>query len=118
MTQRLASLVGDDLGGGSSKWRDEVLATDETIYCFPFYANHILVIDPFQELAMTMQNNTIKYPEELDWLFLAKDGGCNETFFGSAVQKFGIEKVFKFIVEECFPSDEEWADTRSGDLPL
>ena len=67
---------------------------------------------------MTMQNNTIKYPEELDWLFLAKDGGCNETFFGSAVQKFGIEKVFKFIVEECFPSDEEWADTRSGDLPL
>ena len=44
---------------------------------------------------------------------------CNETFYWSAVRKFGIEKVFKFLIEECLTSDEEWADTRSGNhLPL
>jgi len=40
---------------------------------------------------MTMQSNIQKYPEELGRLF-AKDGR-NETFYGSAVRKFGIEKV-------------------------
>ena len=35
-----------------------------------------------------------------------------------ALRKFGIEKVFKFLFEECLPSDEEWANTRSGNLPL
>ena len=64
---------------------------------------------------MTMQSNIQKYPEELGRLF-AKDGR-NETFYGSAVRKFGIEKVFKFLVEECLPSDKEWADSFSGNLP-
>jgi hypothetical protein len=64
-----------------------------------------------------MQNNIQKYPEELGRLF-AKDG-LNETFYGSAVRKFGIEKVFKFLVEECLPSYKEWADSfTSGNLPL
>ena len=54
---------------------------------------------------MTMPYNIQQYPEELGRLF-AKDG-CNETFYGSAVRKFGIEKVFKFLVEECLPSDKE-----------
>ena len=66
---------------------------------------------------MTMQNIIIKYPEELGRLF-AKDGGCNETFYGRAVRKFGIEKVITFLIEECLPSDKEWAGTRSGNLPL
>ena len=65
---------------------------------------------------MTMQSNIQKYPEELGRLF-AKDGR-NETFYGSAVRKFGIEKAFKFLVEECLPSDKEWANTRSSNLPL
>ena len=65
---------------------------------------------------MTMQSNIQKYPEELGRLF-AKDGR-NETFYGSAVRKFGIEKVFKFLVEECLPSDKEWANTFSNALPL
>jgi hypothetical protein len=67
---------------------------------------------------MTMQNNIQTYPEdELGRLF-AKNGR-NETFFGSAVRKFGIDKVFKFLVEECLPSDKEWADSFSGNiLPL
>ena len=66
---------------------------------------------------MTMQSNIQKYPEELGRLF-AKDGR-NETFYGSAVRKFGMEKVFKFLVEECLPSDKEWADNLSGNsLPL
>ena len=110
--------MGDDLDEGRLKWQGGALATDGVIYCIPFSSKHILVIDPLKELAMSMQNNIIKYPEELDWLF-AKDGGCNETFYGSAVRKFGIEKVFKFLVEECLPSDKEWADSFSGNsLPL
>jgi hypothetical protein len=110
--------VGDDLGGGGRlKWQGGALATDQAIYCIPAGSTQILVIDPFKELTMIMQSNIQKYPEELDWLF-AKDGGCNETFYGSAVQKFGIEKKIEFLVEECLPSNEEWANTRSGNLPL
>ena len=116
-TQQLPSLVGDDLGEGHGyKWQGGALATDEAIYCIPGYATQILIIDLFKELKMTMQNNIIKYPEELGRLF-AKDG-CNETFYDSAVRKFGIEKVFEFLVEECLPSDKEWADSFSGNLPL
>jgi hypothetical protein len=120
-TQQIPSLMGDDLGeqGGSKcKWWSGALsATDGVIYCIPYSTTQILAIDPFKELATTMQNTINKYPEELGRLF-EKDGR-NETFFGSAVRKFGIEKVFKFLVEECLPSDEEWAaDTHSGNLPL
>jgi hypothetical protein len=116
-TQQLPSLVGDDLGEEGFKcWQGGALATDGAIYCIPFDAKQILAIDPFKELAMTLQNNIQHYPEELGRLF-AKDGR-NETFFGSAVRKFGIEKVFKFLVEECLPSDKEWADSFSGNLPL
>jgi hypothetical protein len=49
--------------------------------------------------------------------FFAKEG-CNETFYDSAVRKFGIEKVFEFLVEECLPWDKECADSFSGNLPL
>jgi hypothetical protein len=116
-TQQFPSLVGDDLGEeGGCKWIGGALATDEAIYCIPSGAKQILAIDPFKELTTTLQNNMQKYPEELGRLF-AKDG-CNETFYGSAVRKFGIEKVFKFLFEECLPTDEEWADSFSGNLPL
>ena len=108
--------MGDDLGTGSYKWQGGALATDGTIYCIPYCSSRVLAIDPFKELAMTMQNNMHNYPEELGRLF-AKDGR-NETFYGSAVRKFGIEKVFKFLVEECLPSDKEWANTFSNALPL
>jgi hypothetical protein len=120
----LPSFAGDDLGEAIelaidiSKWQGGALATDGVMYCIPYSSEQILVIDPFKELAMTMHNHIIKYPEELGQLFVKKDDGCNETFYGSAVRKFGIEKVFKFLVEECLPSDKEWADTRSGNLPL
>jgi hypothetical protein len=118
-TQHLPSLVGgEDLGGEENwKWMGGALATDGVIYCIACGATQILAIDPFKELAMTIQNNIQKYPEELGRLF-AKDG-CNETFYGSAVRKFGMEKVFKFLVEECLPSDKGWADNLSGNsLPL
>jgi hypothetical protein len=115
-TQQLPSLVGDDLGGEEgTNWFSGALATDGVIYCVPFFSKQILAIDPFKELAMTLQNNIQHYPEELGRLF-AKDGRT-ETFFGSAVRKFGMEKVFKFLVEECLPSDKEWADSFSGNLP-
>ena len=117
-TQQLPLLVGDDLGGEGLKWEGGALATtDGVIYCIPYCSTQVLAIDPFKELAMTMQNIIIKYPEELGRLF-AKDGGCNETFYGRAVRKFGIEKVITFLIEECLPSDKEWAGTRSGNLPL
>ena len=53
---------------------------------------------------MSMHHIIHQYPEELGRLFV-KDG-CNETFYGSAVRKFGIEKVFKFLFEECAPSEK------------
>ena len=85
-TQQLPSLVGDDLGEGDHlKWFGGALATDGVIYCLPSGATQILAIDPFKELAMTMQNNIIQYPEELGRLFAKKDDGCNETFYGSAL---------------------------------
>jgi outer membrane protein assembly factor BamB len=116
-TQQLPSLVGDDLGEGQKWVGGALLATDGAIYCIPSGATQILTIDPFKELAMSMQHSINKYPEELGRLFV-KDGR-NETFYYSAVRKFGIEKGFKFLVEECLPSDEEWADSFSGNsLPL
>ena len=120
-TQQFPSLVGDDLGRRRFKWQGGALAYDEAIYCIPACSStQILVIDPFKELAKTMQNNIIQYPKELGWLFAKKnDGGRKESIYGNAVRKFGIEKVFKFLFEECLPSDREWADTHSGNnLPL
>jgi peptide subunit release factor RF-3 len=66
---------------------------------------------------MTLKNNFRQHPQELGRIFV-KDEECDETFYGSALRKFGIEKVLKFLVEECLSSDKEWADTRSGNLPL
>jgi hypothetical protein len=112
-TQQLPSLVGGDLGEGDWKWRGGALASDGVIYCVPCYATQVLAIDPFREISMTLQDNFRKHPHELGRLFV-KDEECNETFYNSAVRKFGIEKVFKFLVEECLPSDGEWADSFSG----
>jgi hypothetical protein len=117
-THQLPSLVGSDLGGaGCCKWLGGALASDGVIYCTPHCSKQILAIDPFKEMSMTLQNNFRQYPQELGRLFV-KDEECNETFYKSAARKFGSEKVFKFLVEECLPSDEEWADSFSGNLPL
>ena len=117
-TQQLPSLVGDDLGEVRSKWQGGDLAPDGVIYCIPYAANQVLAIDPFKEISMTLHNNFRQHPQELGRLF-AKDEG-DETFYDSAVRKFGIEKVFE-LIEECVPFlDAEWADTHSstGALPL
>ena len=118
-TQQLPSLVGDVLGTGNYKWNGGALAPNGNIYCIPHYSTQILTIDPFKEMSMMLQNNFRQHPQELGRLFV-KDEECDETFYCSAVRKFGIEKVFKVLVEECLPSDEEWAVTRSGssNLPL
>jgi hypothetical protein len=110
-TQQLPSLAGGDLGQGDCKWQGGALASDDAIYCIPYYSTQILVIDPFKELAMSMHKNFKRHPQELGRLFV-KDEECNETFYIGAVRKFGIEKVFK-----CLPSDKEWADSSfSGNL--
>jgi hypothetical protein len=111
-TQQLPWLVGGDLGQGDFKWMGGALASDDAIYCLSVSFKQILAIDPFKELAMSMQNNFKKHPQELGRLFV-KDEECNETFYNGAVRKFGIEKVFK-----CLPSDGEWADSFSGNFPL
>jgi hypothetical protein len=118
-TQQSPSLVGDDLGEQNNKWRGGALATDGAIYCLPSTSStQILVIDPFKEFSMKLHNNFSQYPQELGRLFV-KDEECNETSYNSAVRKFGIEKVFKFLIKECLPSDKEWADSFSGNsLPL
>jgi hypothetical protein len=119
-TQQLPSLVGDDLSEGRVfKWNGGALAPDGKIYCIPYHSTQILTIDPFKEMSMTLQNNFRQHPQELGRVFV-KDEECDGTFYNSAVRKFGIEKVFKVLVEECLPSDEEWTVTRSGssNLPL
>jgi hypothetical protein len=65
---------------------------------------------------MTLQNNLRQHPHELGCLFV-KDEECDETFFNSAIRKFGIEKVFQLINKECVPLDEEWSDNHSNALP-
>jgi hypothetical protein len=112
-TQQLPSLVGGDLGQGYCKWLGGALASDDAIYCLSVSSKQILAIDPFKELAMSMHNNFKKHPQELGCLFVKDEEWCNETFYNGAVRKFGIEKVFK-----CLPSDGEWADNFSGNLPL
>jgi hypothetical protein len=115
-TQQLPSLVGGDLGQGDLgdlKWMGGALASDDAIYCLPYSSKQILAIDPFKELAMSMHKNFKKHPQELGRLFVKDEEWCNETFYNGAVRKFGIEKVFK-----CLPSDKEWADIFSGNLPL
>ena len=114
-TQQLPSLVVDDLGAGEWKWQGGALATDGVIYCIPFDSTQILAINPFKLLAMTMQNNFRQYPQEVGRLFV-KDEECDETFYDSAVRKFGVEKVFE-LIEECVPLDEEWSDDHSNALP-
>jgi hypothetical protein len=119
-TQQLPSLVGDDLGEGEGKWRSGTLAaTAGRIYCIPYSSTtQILVIDPFKELSMTLQNNFIQHPQELGHLFAKDDEKYDETFYKSALRKFGIEKVFE-LIEECAPLDAEWADTHDNNvLPL
>jgi hypothetical protein len=115
-TQQLPSLVGGDLGRGNGKWKGGALASDGVIYCIPCYATQVLVIDPFREMKMTLKSNYKKHPQELGRLFV-KEEECNESFYDSAVRKFGIEKVFQ-LIEECLPKEAEWSDTHSNTLPL
>jgi hypothetical protein len=117
-TQQLPSLVGDDLGGGHEQWRSGALAaTDGVIYCTPHDSTQIVAIDPFKELSMTLQNNFRQHPQELHRLFVKDDEEYDETFYKSAVRKFGIEKVFE-LNEECTPLDAELTNTHSNALPL
>jgi len=87
-TQQLPSLVGDDLGERKWKWKGGALAaTDGVSHLVPLKSSPLTHLSNL--LVTTMQNSIQKYPQEL----FAEDE-CNETFYGSAVRKFGIEKVF------------------------
>jgi hypothetical protein len=118
-TQQLPSLVGDDLGEGCYKWgTGGALATDGVIYCVPYSSTQVLAIDPFKEMKMTLKSNFRQHPQELGHLFV-KDKECNETFYDSAVRKFGIEKVFQ-LIDACLPKEAEcgWSGAHSNTVPL
>jgi hypothetical protein len=117
-TQQLPSLVGGHLEvEGRGKWLGGALASDGVIYCFPYAATQVLAIDPLEEMKMTLKSNFKKHPQELGRLFV-KDEECNETFYDSAVRKFGIEKVFQ-LFEECLLKEAEcWSGAHSNTLPL
>ena len=110
--------MGDDLGGGRSKWLGGALATDGVIYCLPSGATQILAIDPFKEFSAILQTNTTLYPDELGRLFLKdEEEECDETFFESSLRKFGGDKVFE-LIEECLPMDAELDGAyNNGNLP-
>jgi hypothetical protein len=112
----LGSLVGDDFGGGETsitKWRSGSAGPNGAIYCIPFSATKVLVIDPFKEFAMGLQANMEQYPQELGRLFKIDDNKHpGKTTFEFAVRKFGIEKVFE-VIENCsIPSSVECSGSR------
>jgi hypothetical protein len=70
------------------RWNGGALATDGVIYCIPYCSTQVLAIDPFKEISMTLQNNFRQHPQELGRLFVKGEG--DETFYDSAVRKFGM----------------------------
>jgi hypothetical protein len=111
---KIGSLVGDDFGGETpiTKWRSGSAGPNGAIYCIPYGASRVLVIDPFKEFAMGLQANMEQYPEELGRLFKIDDNKHGKTTFECAVRKFGIEKVFQ-VIENCrIPSSVECSGSR------
>jgi hypothetical protein len=108
---KLASLVGDNFRWGT-KWKSGSAGPNGAIYCIPYGASRVLVIDPFKEFAMGLQANMEQYPEELGRLFKIDDDKHGKTTFECAVRKFGIEKVFE-VIENCsIPSSVECSGSR------
>ena len=91
--------MGDDFGTGDFKWTNggALAATDGVIYCTPCCATQILAIDPSKELSMTLHNNFRQHPQELGRLFVKDEQECEETFYKSAVRKFGVKKCFNLL---------------------
>jgi hypothetical protein len=106
--------VGDDFGGETSitKWMSGSAGPNGAIYCIPYCASRVLVIDPLKEFTLGLQANMEQYPEELGRLFKIDDNGHGKTTFECAVRKFGIEKVFE-VIENCrIPSSVECSGSR------
>jgi hypothetical protein len=73
---KLASLVGDGFvakPGIFSKWTIGAIGPNGAIYCIPYSATIVLVIDPLKEFSMDLQANLEQYPEELGRLFKIDD---------------------------------------------
>jgi len=99
-------------------WLGGALANDGVIYFVPYQANQVLAIDPLKELSMTMKKYLRRYPEKLGRLFRQSGKSYSESLFESAVRKFGYARALS-ILDECLPSDEEWAERRVLDcVPL
>ena len=98
----LTSLVGDDFGTDTYKWKGGCLATDGVIYCLPGDAQRILAIDPLKEYTLTLKKNMDKHPEKLGCIFQSSDDIPHVTNFDCAVIKFGQKQVFE-LLDECIP---------------
>lgn len=115
-------VVGGDLasvGTWGDKFRGGTLAPNGTIYFIPNDGNQILAVDPDMEFSMKLQRNLQMHPKELGRLF-EKDEDGHESFYENAVRKFGKKRVFQ-IIEQCLPSDVEWAQrhgNRTSNIPL
>ena len=122
-------LMGDDLGEGHYKYLGGALATDDVIYCIPYWTTEeqsylpfcprVLAIDPLKEISNILKYNFKQNPHmKLGDLFL-KPHMCNETVYEHLLRLFDTEKVFQ-LFEECFPTDGEWLGTPpdSNALPL
>ncbi len=100
---QVVSLVGTNFGDEFSKWSNGVVAgPDSEIYCIPCNATGVLVINPFKEFAMRLQDDMKLYPQELGRLFEKDDKGI--TFYERSVTKFGIKKVSE-VIRDCIPSE-------------
>ena len=97
---QVVSFVGNVTGtAGGTKWTSGAAGADGAIYCMPFNATRVLVIDPFQEFKTEQHANMEQQPDKLGCLFDKNEDG--KTFYECSVTKFGFEKVFQVIAEDC-----------------
>ena len=89
------------------------LSSNGVIYCFPYPANRILTIDPFNELSMAVKNKIEEHPQEFGFLFQTTREDEDEespspfqTHFDHAVIKFGQEKVLEVLEKHMQPVND------------
>jgi len=99
--------------GGALASRSDV-DNNGVIYCIPYNCEHILAIDPFNELSMTLEKRLYEFPKELGRLFAKKkDDDCvkdDETFYENAARKFGTSTVLE-LLDKILPYDSSNTDS-------
>ena len=110
----LSSLVGNDFGNGTRKWKGGAIASDSLIYYIPHNASRVLAIYPFRQFKENLASNIEQYPERLGLIFAENDRVSR--VYHAAEMKYGIEKVFGAMVDILPPTNELF--TENGLLPF